>query len=314
MVYVGSCAGVYYAFDLASGDIRWRHDFNPTQGHATFHGDPLLTDDVLVTGTEALSPVHTRAFDPVTGETLWERGGEWALTRSDVIGVGGLAVGRNQRGQLVALDARTGELRWHVDPEGGRFRPDVAESPAVRGDQLFFSAPDGAVYRVDGPSGDVRWRRALECDVTTSVSVAGGDVYTGCGDGRLFLLSEETGSIRARIALPGALEGRLAVLPDRVVVPGGPRWIGAVDRHLDQVLWEHRPGPPLSVVQPLVWEDVVLTGNGRGELLALDLQTGDVRWIARLEGTIRGLGHHDDTLLVGTVEGVLYAVEAGRLR
>ncbi|MGD2068349.1 MAG: PQQ-binding-like beta-propeller repeat protein [Gemmatimonadota bacterium] len=80
------------------------------------------------------------------------------------------------------------------------------------------------------------------------------------------------------------------------------------------MLWEHRPGPPLSVVQPLVWEDVVLTGNGRGELLALDLQTGDVRWIARLEGTIRGLGHHDDTLLVGTVEGVLYAVEAGRLR
>lgn len=309
-MYAGSCAGAYYAFDLRSGEVRWRHDFNPTQGHATFHGDPLLLDDVLVTGTEALTPVHTRAFDPTTGRTLWERSGEWALTRSDVVAVDGLAVGRNDRGELVALDAHTGELRWHVGHEGSRFRPDVAESPAVLGDRLFFSAPDGAVYRVDGRSGEVRWRRVLDCDVTTSVGAADGDVYAGCGDGRLFLLAGDDGSIRGRIVLPGAPEGRLAVLPDRVVVPGGPGWIGAVDRRLDRVLWEHRPRHRLSVVQPLVWEDVVLTGNGQGELLALDLETGEVRWTAGLQGTIRGLGHHDDTLLVGTVEGMLYALEA----
>lgn len=312
-VYVGSCAGVYYAFDLTTGAVRWSHDFRTGPGHATFHGDPLLTDDVLVTGTEALDPVHVRAFDPRSGETLWERSGEWALTRSDLVAVESLAVGRNDRGDLVALEMRTGEPRWHVTHRGRRFPPDVAESPAVQDGQVFFSAPDGALYGVDGATGQVLWRRALGCDVTTSVAVDGDDVYAGCRDGGLVRVSASDGTERGRLDLPTGPEGRLAVLPDRIVVPGGPRWIGAVDRELSVVLWAHRPRVPLSVVQPLVWDDVVLTGNGEGELVGLSLEDGTARWTARLEGTIRGLGRHSNVLLVGTVEGVLHAVRAASL-
>ena len=305
---------MYYAFDLATGDIRWSHDFTAEVGHATFHGDALLTSDVLVTGTESLDPVRVYAFDPRSGEVLWQRAGEYALTRSDIVGMGELAVGRNDRGDLVALDARTGELRWHVGHRGQRFRPDVAESPAVVQTDVVFSAPDGALYRVDGENGAVRWRSPLDCDVTTSVAVAGEDVYAGCADGRVFRVSAADGSERSRIRLPAVPEGRLAVLDHRVIVPAGRGWIGAVDRALTRIQWEHRPGSPLSVVQPLVWNDVVLTGNGDGQLIALDLRTGETVWIAALSGSIRGLGRHDDLLLVGTIEGVLYALRTASLR
>lgn len=270
---------------------------------------------MLVTGTEALTPVRVFAFAATTGDVLWQRSDEWALTRSDVVGLGELVVGRNEGGDLVALEATTGELRWHTGHEGRRYRPDVAESPAVVAGDVVFSAPDGALYRVDGESGAVVWRHALDCDVTTSVAVNAGDVYAGCGDGRLFRLAAGTGEERASMALPRDPDGRLAVLDDRVIIPGGVRWIGAVDRALNGILWEHspRPGVRLSVVQPLVHGDAVLTGDGDGRLFALDLEDGSVRWTARLEGQIRGLGQHQDVLLVGTIEGILYALRANSL-
>lgn len=314
-VYAGSCAGVYYAFDLETGTVRWSHDFKPMAGHATFHGDPLLTDRVLVTGTEALDPPRVYAFDLATGAVVWQRSDRHALTRSDVVGVGGLAVGRNEAGELVALDAGSGEVAWVAAHEGRRYRPDVAESPAVVGPDIVFSAPDGALYRIDGETGAVIWRRALDCDVTSSVTAADDDVYVGCRDGRLFRLAADDGRVGATTKLPSGVDGRLAATEDRLIVPGGVRWIGALDRDLTSVLWEHRPRPGarLSVVQPLVRDGVVLTGTGDGRLLALDLDDGAVLWTVWLDGQIRGLGHHGNTLLVGTIEGMLYAVDAGSL-
>lgn len=314
-VYAGSCAGAYYAWDLETGEERWRHDFLATVGHATFHGDPLLTPDVLVTGMESLDPVRVYAFAPATGEVLWRREGVDALTRSDIVGVAGLAVGRNHGGELVALDLETGETRWRVSHAGGRYPPDVAESPAVVGGDVVFSAPDGALYRVRGATGELLWRTALECDVTTSVAAAGGDVYAGCRDGRVFRLRADDGGVVAAFRLPSPPEGRLAVTADAVIVPGGVRWIGAVDRALERTVWEYRPEPPvrLSVVQPLVRNGAVLTGTGEGEIVALDLADGSVRWTARLEGSIRGLGSHGNRLLVGTIEGTIFAVDAAAL-
>lgn len=301
---------MYYAFDLPSGELVWRHDFKESVGHATFHGDPLLTSTTLITGTESLRPVRTQAFDRRTGDVLWHQEGEWALTRSDIVGVADLAVGRNERGDLVALDSETGEEVWHVSHDGAAYRADVAESPAVSGSQVVFSAPDGSVYGVDGDSGVVRWRTGLDCDVTTSVAAGSGAVYVGCGAGRLFRLSAEDGSILGRLDLDQPLSGRLLLLKDRLVVPGGRSWIGAVDLSLDSLLWARTIESPLSVVQPITWRDGVLTGTADGRLLALGPEDGSTLWTLDLEGSIRGLGKQDDVLLVGTIQGTLYALRA----
>lgn len=307
---MGSCSGVYYALDVVSGEVVWSHDFREEVGHATFHGDPLLTSSNVITGTESLDPVQARAFDRSTGRVVWRREGEWAFTRSDVVAVGDLAIGRNDRAELVALDAATGEKAWHVPHDGVRYRPDVAESPAVHGTDVFFSAPDGGLYRVDGRSGEVRWRIEVGCDVSTSLLVHRGDVHVGCASGRLHRISAADGANLGSLDLDRAIGGRLLASGEEIVVTGGRRWIGAVDRELAGVRWERTDLGRLSVVQPFRWRGAVLTGATDGTLIALDPADGRVLWTVDLEGRIRGLGAHGDVLLVGTEQGVLHALRA----
>ncbi len=313
-MYVGSCSGVYYAFDVESGEIRWEHDFNEDLGQATFHGDPWISGDLVITPTESLRPTHARAFDRHTGRTVWQQSGEWAFTRSDVVGLEGLAasqddlvVGRNEDAELIALVAASGRPAWRVRHEGDRFRPDVSESPARLDDDVLFSAPDGAVYRVRGADGTIIWRTEVDCDVSTSVAAERGGIYVGCADGDLFRLDPADGTERGRLALGRSLEGRLLLASDRLVVPGGREWIGAVAADLSGVLWERSDLPRLSVVQPLRWGDAVLTGSP-GSLFALALEDGRTLRSTPLEGSIRGLGAAGEILLVGTIDGRLYAL------
>jgi outer membrane protein assembly factor BamB len=266
----------------------------------------------VITGTEDVQPVQMRAFDRRTGAVMWQREGGWALTRSDIVGVGNLAVGRNERGELVALDAETGEKEWHVPHDGARFRNHEAESPAVSGSDVVFSGPDGVLYSVDGDSGLLRWRANLDCDVSTSVAVEGDDIYVGCSTGRLYYVSESTGAILGALELDQPLEGRLLLLEDRIVVPGGRAWIGAVDRAVAGVLWARTDQAPLSVVQPISWRDAILTGNAEGTVLALSSEDGRTLWTLDLDGSIRGLGKEGDILLVGTIEGTVYALREAR--
>ena len=63
-----------------------------------------------------------------------------------------------------------------------------------------------------------------------------------------------------------------------------------------------------SVVQPIAWRGVVLTGSASGTLLALAPGDGRTLWSIQLEGQLRGLGAHGTGLLVGSIEGTLFAL------
>jgi outer membrane protein assembly factor BamB len=305
-MYFGSCAGVYYAVDAASGAERWRHDFHPEVGTVSFHGNALLADRLIITPVEGES-AHTRAFDRQTGRSVWQRSGEWALTMTDVVRSGRLAVGRDENGDLIALTADSGLPAWRAPHQEPRFRFDLAESPAGVGADIVYSSRDGGVYRVDGATGRPRWRTELNCDVSTATAAEGDDVYVGCLNGTVFRLRAVDGAELGRIPLARPLEGRLLVLADRLVVPGGSRWLGAVSRDLTRLLWERVDLPPLSVVQPFLWGGDVLTG-ARGQLIALRLEDGSTDWATPLDGRVRGLGSAGDILLVGTIEGAVYAL------
>lgn len=291
---------------MRSGAIVWRYDFRPEVGQVAFHGNALVTDRLVITPTEVV-PAHVRAFDRHTGRTVWQRSGDWALTFSDVVGSGRLVVGRNEDGELIALTADSGTPVWRAPHLARRSGIHLAESPAAVGSDVIYTALDAALYRVDGATGQPRWRTELGCDVTTSVSVGEGEIYVGCSDGALVRIRAADGAELGRMTLGHPPGGRLLVLADRVVATDGSSWIGAVTRNLDRLIWERHDLPPLSVVQPMQWGECVLTG-ARGQLIALSLADGRTCWRTSLEGSVRGLGAAGDIVLVGTIGGAVYAL------
>jgi len=52
LVYVGSCSGTYFALNRSTGARRWTYDTRQDGDAAQFHGNPLITDDLVVTGSD----------------------------------------------------------------------------------------------------------------------------------------------------------------------------------------------------------------------------------------------------------------------
>ena len=50
-VFIGSCAGVFYALNKATGKMRWSYDIRQDGKQISFHGNPLVVDDMILIGT-----------------------------------------------------------------------------------------------------------------------------------------------------------------------------------------------------------------------------------------------------------------------
>jgi outer membrane protein assembly factor BamB len=69
--------------DRQSGQRRWSYDIKKDGNQNSFHGNPLITDDLILIGTDGAMG-HVYAFERATGKVVWKH----AITRS-VSGNGG---------------------------------------------------------------------------------------------------------------------------------------------------------------------------------------------------------------------------------
>jgi len=76
VLLIGSCAGTFYAFDKRSGKVRWSYDIHQDGNQTSFHGNPLITDQLVLIGTDngcASGGIgHVYAFDRATGAVRWK--------------------------------------------------------------------------------------------------------------------------------------------------------------------------------------------------------------------------------------------------
>jgi alcohol dehydrogenase (cytochrome c) len=94
--------------------------------------------------TEAEGYGAIRALDPKTGEKKWDFK-MVNYTESGVLSTGGdLVFGGGMDGNFVALDARDGELLWHVYLGGPNASGPV--SYAVNGKQYIVGTGEGTMY------------------------------------------------------------------------------------------------------------------------------------------------------------------------
>jgi outer membrane protein assembly factor BamB len=157
-VYVGSWDSVLYAIDAESGQLRW--SFAAGQDPAIhnqvgFQSSPAVVDGTVYVGCR---DAHVYALDAATGKKKWD----YPTSKSWVVGTptvrdGVVYVGTSDSARFMALDARTGRLRFHYDAKAYVF-----SSAALAGDLLYFGSHNGRLAAVDAKTGKLAWEFATE--------------------------------------------------------------------------------------------------------------------------------------------------------
>jgi outer membrane protein assembly factor BamB len=152
-VYVGSWDGNLYALDAETGAKKWVFEAgrDPVyHNQVGFQSSPAVVDGTVYVGCR---DAHVYALDAATGRKKWD----YPTSKSWVNGTpavrdGMVYVGTSDTARFMALDAKTGRLRWVFDAKAYIF-----SSAALAGDLAYFGSHNGKLYAVDTRNGTLAW-------------------------------------------------------------------------------------------------------------------------------------------------------------
>ena len=315
LVFVAACNGVAQALDRGTGERRWTLDARQDSDGINFHGDPLVTENLIVLGSDGPrvdSAAYVYALERATGKVRWKYRADRGVA-TDIVRDGERLYAVSLTDHLICLDLESGRLLWTFASASSNEKHILARwTPAVSEGRVFFGGLDGLVYALDARSGREVWRRDLGSPIWTPILLLPSGLYVGTFDGRVHRLSGASGAALGGLDVGGLPFGPLTAAGDSllllVATDDRGATLKALDPSLAQVRWSRDPSAgKWTSGRPYVWKESVLAGSGQGELASISPTDGSVRWSSTLQGTIRGIGADVETLYVGTLEGTLYA-------
>ena len=311
--------GFFDAYDVATGELRWRHYTVPAEGEPgteTWAGDSYKTG-----GAPAWT---TGAYDPETDILYWTTGNpspDWN---------GDLRAGDNLfSNSLLAVDPDTGERLWHFqftphdvwDYDGNTqiFLTDVQrDGEAVKA--IVQANRNGYFYTLDRATGafmsatqyveqlnwasiDANGRPVVEAranpveepDFRVCPGNLGGmnGAFSGALNpdlGLVYIPTIESCQYFQK-GIVAFVEGQpfMGGLPIIVDVMNGADYghLSAIDIHTGEVRWRFKDPEPMMAGALSMAGGVVFTGNRDGFALALDAATGELLWKFRMGGGVR---------------------------
>ena len=315
VMFIGSCAGNFYAINKTTGELLWSYDIRKDGKQQSFHGDPLVTGDLILIGTDrSCDPEgigHVYAFERDTGKVRWKYRSTSVPT--DIIQIDSSVYFGSFQEQWSSVDLKTGNLKWSFSTGATNKECDMPKAPVTDGKRLFIVGQDGVIYSLDASTGRVGWKRKLPAAPSTSLALRDKTIYVGTTDQRLYRLNAETGAVISELATEAKPAGRLAFSNDSLLLSlqNASERVGyviSVDSKLTNVRWKQRSSPDWAS-DPHSWKDLVLAGNCRGEMTAFRASDGERQWSLSLKGCIRSIGSSDNILFAGVQEGTIYAYE-----
>ena len=308
-MFVGSCSGKIRAFEAKSGRVRWEYDVRQDGKQFAFHGDPLLLDNLVVftcdNSWREEGVGHVYALTQSTGKLAWKHRESTGIP-SDVVRLGPSVFAVTLKDDLLALDARTGQLRWRFGTGAEPEALDISASPAVCDNHVYFGGRNGRAYALRAGDGAIDWECDLGARICTRLIVRDGDLYVGTANDKLCRLNRHTGCVIGEVALAAQPCYAPAVTPDAVLVRAGGQSLLCLDRSLGLTRWRKEIEDRWTSKGPVVHGSEVLMGSNTGEVAGLSLDDGTPRWSRGLAGRIRCMGSSGDLLFAGTQEGMLY--------
>ena len=257
--------GTLWSRQAASGSGGQHLDLRPV----------LAGGQVLVAGHDG----DVAAYDPFSGERLWEVDTGIPVSGGPGAGAGLVVVG-SSKGDVVALAAADGAVAWRT-----QVTSEVLSAPAVGERMVAVRTVDGKLFGIEAANGQRRWVYdrtvpALTLRGTSAPVIVGDVVVAGFDSGHLAALS--------------LADGRL-VWESRVAAPAGRT---ELERLADMD------------ADPAVSDGVVYAVTFQGRLAAFDLRTGQSSW-QRDMSSYAGVGIGRRLLYVTDEQSHVWAFDRG---
>jgi len=257
VVFVNSYDGRFYAIDEKSGRLKWKFR---TGGERRFEAK----------GIHGMQPKNQTIADPYD-----------VYLSSPVVAAGAVYFGSGD-GNVYALNAATGELRWKFATGDV-----VHASPALADGTIYVGSWDSYFYAIDAATGKEKWRFHggedplihNQVGFQSSPTVADGVVYTGCRDSNVYALDAATGKLKWKVFNDGSwVNATPAVVGDKVVfATSDTSLFRTVDAATGKPVLQE---PTMAYVfgSPAFAAGVAYYGVLNGTFEARDLGTGKLLW------------------------------------
>jgi outer membrane protein assembly factor BamB len=298
------------ALDTKTGQVKWEYDIRKDGEQRLFHGDPLVTNDLVVIGTDGAMG-HVYAFEKSTGLVRWKYKVEDRGVASDVLRLGRNVYAVTLGDELLCLDLETGKPNWTFHSGSRSKDPYLTSTPAITSERIYFGGLDGIIYALDAQSGKLAWKKELGGRVTTSLAVRGHDLYVGTAKRHVYRLDTDSGNVLGNFATESEPRWHLTLAEDSLVVFVGDEILASLDLSLKNLRWSAEASKEWTSARPYLWQGFVLAGDRR-ELVAFRSSDGAREWSHKFPETIRGIGTSEEVLYVGSLKGPVFAYVPNR--
>jgi outer membrane protein assembly factor BamB len=258
------------------------------------------------------------ALDPATGAEKWSYESHRCGWSSPAL-AGGLVfatfIGDSHcsqlgGGEIAALSARTGRLRWR------RTIDQTESSPLVADGTVYFGSTNGRVYALSAATGAERWSYETGGPVKASPALDHGRLFVGNYDGGDFdALDARTGKLLWQSGGHGNFYAGASVVAGRVYVGSVDHSVYAFSARTGEQLWSFGTGSYVYA-STAVWRGIVFVGSYDHTFYAINGSTGTLRWDFHADGAITGSASViDGVVYFATLAHTTYALDAatGRL-
>jgi outer membrane protein assembly factor BamB len=274
-----------------------------------------------------------QSFEP---NVLWEEsvgdGSGDYFSRLKPIVAYGKVYSASREGDVIAFDPKTGKELWETDLSDinnersfwdSRVSALLSGGPAAGLDKVFIGSENGKVYALDALTGKVLWDTSIKGEVINTPAVDAGVVLVNTSSGILKALNPDTGEELWKVEqdVPAlTLRGISApVIASGGVLIGTSK--GGVNVYLldnGQQGWSTEIGEATGSTElervidvdstPVVFGDKVYAISSRGNLAAIDLQSGRLLW-KRQYSSYRQLSIYRNTIFLTNLRGHVYAID-----
>ena len=291
----GTASKSYGHLALAENPSRvWTATIAGSSNKRRLAAAPVVSDGRLVAvGTDGV----INCFDAKSGARLWNHrmNIEGKLVDSNFGGGASIADGRvyatNGVGEVVALDAATGDMQWKVQPAGP-----LRGSPTIAFGQVFVMTQDNQIISLDANSGELIWQESGSATQAGVFGVAApaagqGTVIAGYSSGELSAYRYENGrtlwadalartSISTEVGALTDIDADPIIDSGRVYALGQGGRMAAYELLTGQRIWELNLA---GISTPVVAGEWIFTLTDDARLLAIARSTGKVRWLTQMQ-------------------------------